>query len=58
MKTVFSHIVQKRLSQENENVATEALAYMVNSSEGAHRGMMNLLKTLSDIFKSAERDDG
>ena len=28
MSTVFSHIVQKRLSQEYENIATEALAYI------------------------------
>ncbi|MCU0784701.1 MAG: hypothetical protein MUF81_11790 [Verrucomicrobia bacterium] len=43
MSTVFSHIVQKRLSQENENVATEALNYILNSSEAARKGMMRLL---------------
>jgi hypothetical protein len=41
--TVFSHIIQKRLSQENENVATEALAYVLRSSEAARRGMMKFL---------------
>ena len=29
MSTVFSHIVQKRLSQEYENVATDALGFIV-----------------------------
>ncbi len=43
MKTVFSHIVQKRLSQENENVATEALAFILDSSEPARAGLMKLL---------------
>ncbi len=44
MQTVFSHIVQKRLSQENENVATEALAFVLRSHEAAHNGMMKLLR--------------
>ena len=46
MKTVFSHIVQKRLSHENENVATDALAYVVNTSRDAHRGVMKLLRCI------------
>lgn len=44
MHTVFSHIVQRRLSQENENVATEALAFVLRSHETAHNGMMKLLR--------------
>jgi hypothetical protein len=44
LNTVFSHIVQKRLSRENENVATEALAYILGYSTGARRGMMKLLR--------------
>lgn len=44
MKTVFSHIVQKRLSQENENVATEALAFVLQSHEAARNGLMKLLR--------------
>lgn len=44
MQTVFSHIIQKRLSQENENVATEALAFILRSHEAAHNGMMKLLR--------------
>ena len=44
MKTVFSHIVQKRLSRENENVATEALAYILGYSKPARNGMIKLLQ--------------
>jgi hypothetical protein len=47
LNTVFSHIVQKRLSQESENVATEALAFIVNSSEDARRGLMKLLRSIA-----------
>ncbi len=47
MSTVFSHIVQKRLSQENENIATEALAFIVNSSEHARTGLMKLLRGIA-----------
>ena len=43
MKTVFSHIVHKRLSMENENVATEALNFIINSSKAARSGLMKLL---------------
>lgn len=46
MQTVFSHIVQKRLSQENENVATEALVFVLRSHEAAHNGMMKLLRAV------------
>jgi len=44
MGTVLSHIVQKRYSQENENIATEALAYILQSSAAARAGMMRLLR--------------
>ena len=44
MSTVFSHIIQKRLSRENEDVATEALAYVLASSEAARNGMVKLLR--------------
>ena len=44
MQTVFSHIVQKRFSQENEDVATDALAFILHSSESARNGMMKLLR--------------
>ncbi|MEO7297055.1 MAG: hypothetical protein ABI042_00610 [Verrucomicrobiota bacterium] len=44
MSTVLSHIVQKRFSQEYENIATDALAFIVNSNELAKRGLMKLLR--------------
>lgn len=44
MHTVFSHIIQKRFSQVNEDVATDALAYILESSESARNGMMKLLR--------------
>jgi hypothetical protein len=43
-QTVFSHIVQKCLSQEYENVATEALVFALHSSEKTRNGMMKLLR--------------
>jgi len=43
MPTLFSHIIQKRFSQVNEDVATDALAYILESSEAARHGMMKLL---------------
>ncbi len=46
MQTVFSHIIQKRFSQVNEDVATDALAYVLQSSEAARRGMTKLLHGL------------
>ncbi|MDA0323553.1 MAG: hypothetical protein O2923_12680, partial [Verrucomicrobia bacterium] len=46
MHTVFSHIIQKRFSQVNEDVATDALAYILESSESACNGMMKLLRGL------------
>jgi hypothetical protein len=42
--TIFSHIIQKRFSAEYEDVATDALAYVLESSDAARRGMMKLLK--------------
>jgi hypothetical protein len=47
MSTVFSHIVQKHLSQNYENVSTDALAFILSSSNGASRGMMRLLRSLN-----------
>jgi hypothetical protein len=46
MSTVFSHIVQKHLSQNYENVSTDALAFILSSSDGARRGLMRLLRSL------------
>lgn len=44
MSTVFSHIIQKRFSHMYENVATEALAYILESSEDARKGMTKLIR--------------
>ena len=47
MQTVFSHIIQKRFSKVNEDVATDALAYILESSESARNGMMKLLRGIA-----------
>lgn len=44
MQTVFSHIIQRRFSQVNEDVATDALAFILESSESARNGMLKLLR--------------
>lgn len=50
MKTVFSHIIQKRFSQVHEDVATDALAFILHSNESARTGMMKLLRgVVADI---------
>jgi hypothetical protein len=46
MQTVFSHIIQKHFSQENENVATDALSFILNSYEPARNGMMKFLRSI------------
>ncbi|MBN1361614.1 MAG: hypothetical protein JW993_13530 [Sedimentisphaerales bacterium] len=52
MSTVFSHIIQKRFSQVNEDVATDALAYVLESSEAARNGMTKLLRGISPDLPS------
>ncbi len=47
MQTVFSHIVQKHFSQVNEDVATDAISFILNSSEPARNGMMKLLRGIA-----------
>jgi len=44
MHTVFSHIIQKRFSEEYEDVATESLAYVLDTSDAARGGMTKLLR--------------
>jgi hypothetical protein len=46
-QTVFSYIIRKQFSTEFENVATEALAYILHSSESAQNGMMKLLRPVA-----------
>lgn len=50
MQTVFSHIIQKRYSQSYEDVATDALAYILNTHEPARLGMMKIIRVfISDL---------
>lgn len=52
METVFSYIVQKSLSRKNEDVATDALAFILDSHESARAGMMKLLRGLAPDLPS------
>jgi hypothetical protein len=47
MSTVFSHIVQKHLSQSYENVATDALAFILSTTPDAQAGLMRLLRDIA-----------
>jgi len=44
MKSILSYIVHKKFSDENENVATEALAYILHSSEAARGSLIKFLR--------------
>lgn len=44
MSSVFSHIVQKRFTQINEDIATDALAFVLQSSEDARNGIKKPLR--------------
>ncbi len=46
MATVFSHIIQTRFSQVSEDVATEALAYILHTSEATRVGLSGLLRAV------------
>jgi len=62
MKTVFSHIIQRRYSVEKENIATDALEYIIRSSDVACKGMMELLRDidneLSDLWFRTQKEEG
>ncbi|MBN2393907.1 MAG: hypothetical protein JXR84_24450 [Anaerolineae bacterium] len=47
MQTIFSHIVQKRFSQQNEDVATDALLFILEANLSAHNGMMKLVRGIA-----------
>ena len=47
MSTVFSHIVQKHLSQSYENVSTDALAFVLSTVPNARAGLMRLLHSIA-----------
>lgn len=63
MDTVFSHIIQKRFSQVTEDVATDALAFIVHTSEHARAGFMKLLRRIEPglpdlMWRTQQSDDG
>ncbi len=62
MNTVFSYIVQRHLSQMNEDVATEALAFILRSSDAARHGLMKLLRgiepSLPTLYFRTQQTEG
>jgi hypothetical protein len=60
--SVFSHIVRTRLSGEGEDVATEALAFILESSQAARTAMAKMLRRvapdLPELTFIAQRGDG
>lgn len=44
MQTVFSHIIQKRYSQSYEDIATDALAYILRTHKSTYNEMMKHLR--------------
>ena len=63
MKTVFSHIVQSRFSQSYEDVATDALAFILASSVQCRMGFMKLLRGIDSAlpeltFRTQQADGG
>jgi hypothetical protein len=62
--SVLSHIVSQRLAGEVENVATEALTFILNGSEGARRGMVKVLRGVApdlldlEFATQSATDDG
>lgn len=46
METVFSHIISKRYSHSYEDVATDALAYILEHHDLAHKNMMEFLQKI------------
>jgi hypothetical protein len=63
MQTVFSHIVRRRMSSDYENVATDALAFILDRSASARQGFLKLLRRIvPDLpeltFRAQEGDGG
>ena len=44
MESIFSHIIQKRFSKVTEDVATDALSFILGSSDQARQGFMKMLR--------------
>lgn len=61
MNTVFSHIFQKCLPEKYENIATEALAFILHSNESARSGLMKFLRGIAKLpslqFRTQQSDD-
>lgn len=58
---MFSHIIQKRFSHVTEDVATDSLSYLLDSSEASRKGMFRLLRgIIPDLpelrFKTQQAD--
>lgn len=45
MATIFEHIVSRRLSQQYEDVATDALAFILDRDEAAREALVELLRS-------------
>lgn len=52
--SILRHIVRQHLSGEAENVATEALAFLLDSSEGARRGFLKLWRAVGRELPEVE----
>ena len=63
MSRLLSHIVQKRFSSVNEDVATDALQFLLSSSESTRLGLMKILRGVEkDLpglhFQTQDSEDG
>jgi len=61
MQTVFSHIIQKRFSGVNEDVATDALSFLIDNYDGANNSIQKLLTSIVPempplIFKTQQAE--
>ena len=62
MGSVLGHIVQRRFSQHSEDIATDALAYILGASEAARAGFLRLLRgivpELPDLYFRTQQAEG
>jgi hypothetical protein len=61
--SVLSFVVHKRLSEKSEDVATDALAYILRKNEVARNGLLNLLRRVAtDLpelrFQTQQTEEG
>jgi len=62
MGSVLGHIVQRRFSQHSEDIATDALAYILGASEAARAGFLWLLRGIAPelpvlYFRTQQAED-